>query len=325
MQNLKTHANGLITLIAVSTLVTGCSAVPPASTAPYSFKSTDTSLALMNGDNIVWQLNYDEKEDKPYFHPVALTDGTVLTELRPPDHVWHRGLWWSWKTINRLNYWEEDKVSHLANERNEITAVKLKTHPDKSADAEIHISYHPRGRPPVLTEKRLLKISPPDEKGIYYIDWKSTFTAKDKDAVLERTPVLGQPNGVAWGGYAGLSVRFADIAKNWRVVDSEANTYNKEFNTAKAPWCDYTIEPTPGKPAGIVIFDHPDNPRHPTPWYVILGPGMKYFSPAFLFYEPYTLKANDTLTLKYRILIHPGRTDRSMLEDQWQTFSKLKW
>jgi len=171
----------------------------------------------------------------------------------------------------------------------------------------------------------LLKISPPDQKGIYYIDWKSAFTAKDKDVVLERTPVLGQPNGVAWGGYAGLSVRFADAAKNRRVADSEGHIYDKEFNNAKARWCDYIIEPRPGKRAGIAIFDHPDNPRFPTGWYVILSTPMKYFSPAFLYYEPYTLPAGRSLTLRYRILVHPGGTDKRLCENQWRQFSKIKW
>lgn len=309
---------------AISLSLAGCTHPCYKSMGPYSWQHTDTSLALLDDDRTVWQFNFNEKEDKPYFHPIALTDGTVLTELRPADHIWHRGLWWSWKAINGLNYWEEDKETFLAKGRNEITRVKVKAHPDKSAGAEIHISYHPRGKPPVLTEQRLLKISPPDEKAIYYIDWKSTFTAKDKDVFLDRTPVLGQPNGVAWGGYAGLSVRLADSAKNWKAVDSEHHQFPDEFNNAKARWLDYTVEAAPGKEAGIAVLDHPSNPRHPTPWYIILGQGMKYFSPAFLFYEPYTLEANDTLTLKYRILIHPGRTDTQFCEEQWQQFSKVK-
>ncbi len=315
----------LTALIVALSLSTGCTMMSSKTMSPYSWRHTDTSLALLNDDRTIWQLNFNEKEDKPYFHPIALTDGTVLTELRPADHIWHRGLWWSWKAINGLNYWEEDKETFLAKGRNQITKVKVKAHPDKSADAEIHISYHPPDKPAVLLEQRLLKISPPDEKGIYYIDWKSTFTAKDKDVFLDRTPILGQPNGVAWGGYAGLSIRLADNAKNRKAIDSAHRQFPDEFNNAKARWLDYTVEAAPGKEAGIAVLDHPSNPRHPTPWYIILGQGMKYFSPAFLFYEPYTLEANDTLTFKYRILIHPGRTDRSMLENQWQAFSKLKW
>ena len=61
----------------------------------------------------------------------------------------------------------------------------------------------------MLTEKRTLDVSPPSADGGYFIDWLGVFTAGDADVVLDRTPILGQPNGVAYGGYAGLSLRLA--------------------------------------------------------------------------------------------------------------------
>ncbi len=314
-----------ILVTAITLLVTGCTCCQPQSMGTYSWKDTDTSIALLNNGKTVWQLNYDRRIDKPYFHPVSLVDGTVLTELMPADHIWHRGLWWSWKTINGVNYWEEDKDTLLAEGRNEIIKVAAIPGPDYSADVEIHISYHPPGEPAVIMETRTLKMSPPDEKGMYTIDWKSTFTARDKDVLLDRTPIPGEENGVAWGGYAGLSVRLADSAVKWQAVDSEAHTFDNEFNNAKAKWLDYCIETESGGPAGIAILDHPSNLRYPTPWYVILGEGMRYFSPAFLYYEPYTIKAGRSLTLRYRIVVHPGGTDARVLERQWEEFSKSKW
>ncbi len=323
MKGIVTIFISAIVLSAASFLAIGCTCPAGAQRNGYAWASTDSSLALTKDGHIVWQLNYDKKQDKPFFHPVSLADGTVLTEQRPPDHPWHRGLWWSWKLINRVNYWEDDPNTFLAPGRNEIIAVKVRTSKDSSADIEMTVSYHPPGKPAVLTEKRKLKISPPDEQGGYTIDWKSIFTAGDKDVVLDRTPVLGQPNGVAWGGYAGLSIRLANAATNWQAIDSEGHKYETEFNNAKARWLDYTVEAA-GRPAGVAVLDHPANLRHPTPWYVILGKDMRYFSPAFLFYEPYTLPAGKTLTLQYRILIHPGRTDKEHLEKEWQSFSKVK-
>ncbi len=291
----------------------------------YAWQQTDSSLALVSDGNIIWQLNYDKNYDKPYFHPLALTDGTILTDCRPADHPWHRGLWWSWKFISRLNYWEDDPKTQLAPGRNEIIDVDVTPYRDGSAEARITVSYHPPGKPEILSEKRLLRISAPGADGIYCIDWKSEFTAADKDVLLDRTPIVGEPCGVIWGGYAGLSVRLAKEAKNWQAADSEEHKYDKEFNNAKARWIDYTFEAArPGKEAGIAVLDHPSNERHPTPWYVILGKDMRYFSPAFLYYEPYTLPSGKSLTLQYRIIVHPGRTDSQFIERQWQKFSKLK-
>ncbi len=40
---------------------------------------------------------------KPYFYPVNTTTGHNLVWLRPEDHPWHYGLWFSWKYGNRRN------------------------------------------------------------------------------------------------------------------------------------------------------------------------------------------------------------------------------
>jgi HEAT repeat protein len=58
------------------------SSLPP----KYKWKQADGVLALENHGRVVWQLNYAANLSKPYFHPVALTDGTVLTAPSPADH-----------------------------------------------------------------------------------------------------------------------------------------------------------------------------------------------------------------------------------------------
>ncbi|MBA7706112.1 hypothetical protein ES703_114958 [subsurface metagenome] len=49
---------------------------------------------------------------------------------------------------------------------------------------------------------------------------------------------------------------------------------------------------------------------------------MPYFSPAVLFDKAYTLPAGKGLTLRYRILIHPGLADRDILKSEWNAFLK---
>jgi hypothetical protein len=87
------------------------SAAPPvsAATAPaaadastLTWRRTATSLALVRGANVLWQAVADPAQGKPYFHPLATPGGVVVSDLRPADHLWHRGLWWSWKLINGL-------------------------------------------------------------------------------------------------------------------------------------------------------------------------------------------------------------------------------
>src|ERR1035441_1670549 len=52
----------------------------------YAWKQADGVLTLLNHDRVVWQCNYASNQAKPYFHPVALIDGTILTAPSPADH-----------------------------------------------------------------------------------------------------------------------------------------------------------------------------------------------------------------------------------------------
>jgi hypothetical protein len=74
--------------------------------------------------------------------------------------------------------------------------------------------------------------------------------------------------------------------------------------------------------AGLAIFDHPSNPRHPTCWYLSDNAGLPYFGPALLFDQPMTLKGGESFTLRYRILVHPGPADPVVLEKEYQAFAK---
>lgn len=288
----------------------------------YHWQQTDSSLALMNGENIVWKLNYKKQEGKPYFHPVALTDGTELTWLRPPDHPWHRAIWFSWKYINGLNYWEENRKTGLSQGQTELKTVKVYPDKDYSARIEMTLSYQPPNEPPVLTEKCSLTIGTPDKNGCYYIDWTSTFTTGDKDVFLDRTPTRTKDGRKRSGGYAGLSVRIAKDTSDWQVVDSNGRQ-GMEANAQSARWLDISFETTSGKSAGITIFDHPQNLRYPTPWYVITRENVPfvYFSPALLYNKPYTLEAGKNLRLCYRILIHPDRANPKRLESIHKDFT----
>ncbi len=93
----------VLLLIAVTSSV--AFAEPPAR----SWQERESSVALMQGEQVVWKFSHDPEAPKSYFHPVALPDGPVLTWNQPPDHRWHHGLWFSWKFLNGVNFWEPNR------------------------------------------------------------------------------------------------------------------------------------------------------------------------------------------------------------------------
>jgi hypothetical protein len=289
----------------------------------YDWRQTDNSLALLNNGRVVWQFNFDNKQGKPYFHPVCLNDGAELTWHRPPDHPWHYGLWFSWKYINGLNYWEEDRKTGLSEGRTEIKSIEVMPHDDYSAQIVTQLSYHPPDQPAVLTESCRIHVGKPDEDGRYRIDWISRFTARAADVLLDRTPITGEKGGQSWGGYAGLSVRVAKNVTDWYLTDSEGRK-DLQAHGQKARWMNFGGRAAGSKDFSITIFDHPDNLRHPSPGFVIMDPKVPfgYFSPALLFNKPYTLPAGKSLSLKYRILIQPSRAEKNLLEAEWKSFAE---
>lgn len=265
----------------------------------WQWQQSDTRLALCNGEKVVWQLVADPKQPKVYFHPLASVDGDVLTNFRPADHPWHHGLWWSWKFINGLNYWEEDPKTHQSEGVTELTAVEFTPSDDFSASAELSISYHPPGEAAVMTERRVLSVTRPDADGRYRIDWTSKFTAGSADVDLGRTPLPHQPGGKSYGGYAGLSLRLVQQAGDWSVTTSDGPSAFTDAHGKAFRWVDFS-----SAGPGVAMFDHPQNLRHPSPWYLHNKSPMSFFSPSPLFNEPLVLKAGQTVDFQYRVLIH---------------------
>jgi hypothetical protein len=288
----------------------------------YNIRPADESVIRLPNrpvDRVVWQFNFPRgKGGKPSFHPLTLGGGMNLTALAPADHIWHRGAWLSWKKINGLNYWEEDRAGRSQGET-EVVASTITPNADFSAKLELTLSYHPPGKPTILTEQRVLYVSAPGSGGSYYIDWDSSFTSGDSEVQLDRTPIPGEPKGVGYGGYAGYSLRYAASTRQWTLLDSAGRTAEEKIHGQNALWVDFSGTTENGIEAGVAIFDHPTNRRHPSPWYV--AKGMPYVSPAILFAEPLVLKPKETLRLKYRTLIHSGRSDAEKLKKAYEQFS----
>ena len=121
----------------------------------------------------VWKLSLDPSAGKPFFHPVTVGGGPSLTARSPEDHPWHYGVWFSWKYINGVNYWEEDRTTGKPAGATRWKVASLDPRPDGSATIQLDVSYvHPSGRVD-LTEKRTLEVSAPAADGSYSIDWRA--------------------------------------------------------------------------------------------------------------------------------------------------------
>ncbi|MGD0499490.1 MAG: PmoA family protein [Bryobacteraceae bacterium] len=296
----------------------------------FRWERGDSSIALLADGKTVWQFRYGKELPKPMFHPLALVDGSVLTWDSPPDHPWHHALWFSWKYLNQVNYWEEPRRTGRASaaDKNgepvgltDWSNVRIDARANFGARITLDLSYHEADRPPVVRERREITITAPDAVGEYHLDWAMTFTAGDRDVFLDRTPVLGDRGGVSYGGYAGLSIRLAKDFLDARTVTTtsaaraeqrvgmfcERDAYGVDFNGVIS-----------GQAAGVAFLDDPANLNSPTPWYLIVQPQdtspFLFAEAAVIYYKPYVLKAGQSFTLRYRTVVHRGRWDSARLK-----------
>ncbi len=257
---------------------------------------------------------------KPYFHPVRTSDGILLTAFEPWDHVWHRALWFAWKYLNGVNFWEEAEGG-CSEGQTELIGSEVVRFEESGATVGTTLRYYLPGGVSILMEQREIAIEVPRPDGSYLVDWRQTFTAVVETVTLDRTPINEE---TPWGGYAGLAWRAARSMGKFRAMDSEGRS-DWEIEHQRARWVDLSGLSDGGwqQAAGLAMFDHPGNPRHPTHWRCVIDPGFGYINPTFLLAAPYTLRRGESLTLLTRVLVHDGWGERAVLEEEYQKFATL--
>ncbi|MFD2256146.1 PmoA family protein [Luteolibacter algae] len=280
---------------------------------PANVQESENSISMLWNGRILWRYNHDVGEGKPYFHPLANADGRVFTDVRPKDHPWHRGLWHSWKFINGVNYWEENRRTGLSDGKTSITSFEHKISPDNTVELSLKLSYAPAADPrPLLSESRTITVSAPDATGAYNIVWRSDFTALDQDLVLDRTPPTKEK---AYAGYAGYSLRMTEELKAGTFTNSDGLA-DAKAHAMPARWMSHTSRLS----TTVVFMDHPGNFTFPSKWYV--GLGTNYMSPAILYDEPYELKAHQRLSLTYKVHVSSRALGQEEIEELWQSWTQ---
>ena len=283
----------------------------------YKWLKTDSTFALFNGKQIIWRYNFNTKHGRPFFHPVYIGRNNI-TCVSPEDHSWHLGQWFSWKYINRVNYWEYKKNTFQSEGITEIQNIEITTNPDFSAEIKIEIVYHPIKGENVLSEFRTIKVSSPQKNGCIWMDYNFDFKAIAGTVKLDRTPIEGEPDGKSWGGYAGLSIRFNQDFMNSHFISS----WNDNINGKTGDWLYMGFTGLDGKQVGSQIVNDPHSIRDGAAWYSVNTNELPfyYFSPAFLYKKPLVLSKGEKIHLKYRILHLNGTMDNSKLNKEFNKY-----
>jgi hypothetical protein len=206
-----------------------------------------------------------------------------------------------------VNYWEEDRTTGRAEGATRWITPEIETKPDGSARIRLDVTYTNPSNRVDMTETRELEISAPRPDGSYTIDWHAHFTAGKAGAVLDRTPMPGEPGGQVNGGYAGLGIRMAAQPLTMSVVCTTGLVTHFESDRARPNAAAVGCNFSEGQKAvgSIAIFSDPANAGENAPWYLINGEQFRFACAAILAPKPLTLAANEKMNLNYRIAVQP--------------------
>jgi len=258
------------------------------------------------------QYVYGKEWARPYLYPVVGPGGATVTRNfpmrddvpgEPHDHPHHKSIYFTHGDVNGVDNWSED--GNHGRTRHQSFA-KLAGGP-VYGDLWAENTWVDAAEKPLLRQETRLRIyALPDHVRMFDAD--VVFTADQGDVVFGDTKEGGL-----------LSVRVASTmdAKDAGTIETGTGAKGEaECWGRPAPWCHYSGPvQTDGGPliAGIGVIDHPSNPRYPTHWHVrnyglmTANPfGLSYFYKDKSRDGSMRIGAGETVTFRYRVLIHEG-------------------
>src|SRR5579875_3333245 len=249
-------------------------------------------LVIRIGEQEFARYNFGSNLWKPYLYPIRAANGLSLVADAPVDHRHHHGFWVGHGRVNGLDFWQarhnSGRIVHRSFEK-VVSGGELGSFTEKCD------WISPTGDV-VLTDTRTFAFhdTPPDAR---LFDFEIVLRAPNN------APVSLEPTNEAGIPYVrlaeGLTVKSGGTLVNASGQRNEKGTYGQ-----RSPWIDGS-----GKigrlQCGIALFDHPDNPAYPTPWFTRdYGP----VSPNFGLFqeEPLVIAPRRPLRLRYRVYAHSG-------------------
>ena len=270
--------------------------------------------------------------NRPYLHPLRSASGKIVNRSFPAgqlpaettDHPHHAGLFYGHGDVNGYNYWAIENVPTPSSKASatmgrivlkEVASVR---NGKESGSVDIVLTWLTPDGKPLLTEARKMTFHAHPELRI--IDFDFDFAAIDKVVfrdtkegtfAMRIATVLEEPPPKE---KASAPPRTGKLV-NAQGGEGEPNVWGK-----RSKWVDYSGQ-LDGEKVGVVMMDHPRNPRHPTYWHS-RGYGLHSINPFGVSDFLNDKTQNGSLTIepgqhvrfRYRVVIHPGSSGSRLAE-----------
>lgn len=270
--------------------------------------------AVKVGDRIDISINskfftqyiFGEDEKYPFFYPVNGPSGFSVTSMRNSLYPHHSSLFFGCDRVNGGNYWQQEIY------RGQIRTLRaeiLETGGDKVVIENECIWSRPGAVSPIRDIRTITITSP--SKDVYQIDFNITMEML-MDVEIQKT------NHSFFSGRMApdLAVTAGGTMVNAEGEEGEDGTFGK-----KSPWMD-CYGTRNGLTEGMAILQHPSNMWFPSPWFTR---DYGFFSPTPMYWpedeKSTKFKKGETLSLKYRVLVHSGDTREAGIKKAFEKYA----
>ena len=293
---------------------------PTLSAETVSLTRDGTRIEVAIGGQPFTSFYFGPEATKPYLHPLRSADGTVVTRGYPmeeiageqTDHRHHRGAWFSHGNVNAIDFWANEPEQRNRGMKKGIIAHRSIDSVQSGGDSgsiSATFSWNDLSGKTLVSERRTMNFRRVDGNNI--VDFDIVLSAESETVKFgdtkEGTFAVRMATELEEQHFRAKGIPRTGTITNAHDAKTEANTWGK-----RSPWMDYAGS-SEGKPKGIAIFDHPENPKHPTYWHV-RGYGLfaaNVFGEHDFHADPsrdgsITLAKGETLRFRYRVVIHEG-------------------
>jgi len=248
-----------------------------------------------------------------YIHPLFNLNGDVLTEEFPPDHLFHRGVFWAWSQLYVENKrigdgWKNDSIAQ------DVAQVRFENGRDRvrfKIDVFWRSLVYGDGKP-FMAEKTTITIHRLDT-GIRKIDFDIRLKAL--------VPGLQIGGSADKKGYGGFSIRMR-LPDDMIFTSGNGPVVPQELQIKAGPWMDFSgrfgISP---EISGITILCNPGNPDYPEPWILRQKGSMQ--NVVYPGRERIDVLMNRPVVLRYRLIIHKGNASSLNIPRLMEEYTKM--
>ncbi|MEO8416238.1 MAG: PmoA family protein [Ginsengibacter sp.] len=254
-----------------------------------------------------------------FIHPLWSPDGHVLTQINPPDHRHHVGIWNPWTEVSfegkDVDFWNLVKKQGTVRFAKFISKTEGPVYGGFRALQE-HVAFDD-----TLMNKEKVALDEVWDIRVYNVGnkmWLWDFTS-ELNCATDDSVILKE---YRYGGF-GFRATHDWNNQNSKVLTSEGKT-RKDADATRARWCMIDGDVTGGH-SGILFMDYPTNYNFPEPMRVwpenMNGRGDVFFSFSPTRNMDWPLAPYKRYVLKYRMLVYDGTISPGLAENTWNSFS----